>query len=72
MSDDEVTGIERELQKDLVFKLYPGKENQKIAQELGISVTAVKSQKQRSLQLLRLWVNPEIFGAILCLFLLEQ
>ena len=45
------------------------KKNQEIAQELGISVTTVKSQKQRSLQLLRLRLNPEIFGAILLLFL---
>lgn len=47
------------------------KKNQEIAQELGLSVTTVKSQKQRSLQLLRLRLNPEIFGAILCLFLSE-
>jgi len=47
------------------------KKNQEIAQELGISVTTVKSQKQRSLQLLRLRLNPEIFGAILLIFLSE-
>ncbi|GEO06260.1 DNA-directed RNA polymerase sigma-70 factor [Adhaeribacter aerolatus] len=47
------------------------KKNQEIAQELGISVTTVKSQKQRSLQLLRLRLNPEIFGAILLILLSE-
>lgn len=45
------------------------KKNQEIAQELGISVTTVKSQKQRSLQLLRLRLKPEIFGAILLILL---
>jgi len=47
------------------------KKNQEIAHELGISVTTVKSQKQRSLQLLRFRLNPEIFGAILLIFLSE-
>ncbi|QNF35656.1 RNA polymerase sigma-70 factor [Adhaeribacter swui] len=47
------------------------KKNQEIAQELGISVATVKSQKQRSLQLLRLRLKPEIFGAILLIFLSE-
>ena len=47
------------------------KKNQEIAQELGISVTTVKSQKQRSLQLLRLRLNPEIFGSLLLVFLSE-
>ncbi|GEO03342.1 DNA-directed RNA polymerase sigma-70 factor [Adhaeribacter aerolatus] len=42
-----------------------GKNNQEIAEELGISVNTVKTQKQRSLQLLRLRLNPEIFGLFL-------
>lgn len=48
------------------------KKNQEIAQELGISVTTVKSQKQRSLQLLRLRLNPEIFNFFFLIFLSQK
>jgi RNA polymerase sigma-70 factor (family 1) len=48
-----------------------GMKNHEIAQELGISVNTVKTQKQRGLQLLRLKLNPEAF--VPCLpWLLEQ
>lgn len=38
-----------------------GKKNQEIADELGISINTVKTQKQRALQLLRLRLNPQTF-----------
>jgi RNA polymerase sigma-70 factor (family 1) len=48
-----------------------GMKNHEIAQELGVSVNTVKTQKQRAMALLRLKLNPEVF--VLCLpWLLEQ
>jgi RNA polymerase sigma-70 factor (ECF subfamily) len=38
-----------------------GLKNHEIAQELGISVNTVKTQKQRGMHLLRLKLNPELF-----------
>ncbi|MGV3641994.1 MAG: RNA polymerase sigma-70 factor [Adhaeribacter sp.] len=38
-----------------------GMKNQEIAEELGISVNTVKTQKQRALQLLRGRLNPELY-----------
>lgn len=38
-----------------------GMKNHEIAEELGISVNTVKTQKQRALKLLRLRLNPELF-----------
>lgn len=48
-----------------------GMKNQEIADELGISVNTVKTQKQRALQLLRLRLQPQTFLAMLviCPFL---
>ena len=43
------------------------KKNQEIANELGISINTVKTQKQRALQLLRLRVSPDIFTVLLLL-----
>ncbi len=40
---------------------------QQIADELGISVNTVKTQKQRALQLLRLKLNPETFLTLIML-----
>ncbi|MBD8488109.1 RNA polymerase sigma-70 factor [Echinicola sp. CAU 1574] len=42
-----------------------GKTNQEIAQELGVSVNTVKTQKQRGLKLLRHKLNPEALGCLL-------
>jgi RNA polymerase sigma-70 factor (family 1) len=42
-----------------------GMKNSEIAQELGISVNTVKTQKQRGLQLLRLLIKPETFTVYL-------
>jgi RNA polymerase sigma-70 factor (family 1) len=47
------------------------KKNQEIAEELGISITTVKSQKQRALQLLRLRLTPEIYSCVLFLLVRE-
>jgi RNA polymerase sigma-70 factor (ECF subfamily) len=47
-----------------------GKKNQEIAEELGISINTVKTQKQRALHLLRLRLKPEAFSFLL-LFMLE-
>lgn len=44
-----------------------GKKNQEIAEELGISVNTVKTQKQRALQLLRLKLSPEFFAVLVLL-----
>lgn len=38
-----------------------GLKNHEIAEQLGLSVNTVKTQKQRALQLLRLKLNPETF-----------
>jgi RNA polymerase sigma-70 factor (family 1) len=42
-----------------------GMKNQEIADELGISINTVKTQKQRALQLLRLRLQPQTFLAML-------
>jgi RNA polymerase sigma-70 factor (ECF subfamily) len=44
-----------------------GMKNHEIAEELGISINTVKTQKQRALQLLRLKINPELFSFLLIL-----
>jgi len=38
-----------------------GLKNQKIAEQLGVSINTVKTHKKRGLQLLRLRLNPEIY-----------
>ncbi|WP_316838682.1 RNA polymerase sigma-70 factor [Pedobacter gandavensis] len=45
-----------------------GLKNQEIADELGISINTVKTQKKRALQLLRLKLSPESFLALTFLF----
>jgi len=45
-----------------------GMKNQEIANELGISINTVKTQKQRALHLLRLRLDPEIFSLLLLCF----
>lgn len=45
-----------------------GMKNQEIADELGISINTVKTQKQRALQLLRLRLSPQTFLTLLILF----
>ncbi|MNY07459.1 ECF RNA polymerase sigma factor SigE [compost metagenome] len=45
-----------------------GKKNQEIADELGISINTVKTQKQRALQLLRLRLNPQTFLTLILIF----
>jgi len=44
-----------------------GKKNYEIADELGISINTVKTQKQRALKLLRLKLSPEMFIALILL-----
>lgn len=44
-----------------------GMKNNEIADELGISVNTVKTQKQRALQLLRLRLNPQTFLTLVIL-----
>ncbi|GGZ33033.1 DNA-directed RNA polymerase sigma-70 factor [Echinicola pacifica] len=41
-----------------------GKSNQEVADQLGISINTVKTQKQRGLKLLRLKLNPDAFYLI--------
>ncbi|NQX38486.1 RNA polymerase sigma-70 factor, ECF subfamily [Pedobacter steynii] len=41
-----------------------GLKNQEIADQLGISINTVKTQKKRALELLRLKLNPETFLAL--------
>jgi RNA polymerase sigma-70 factor (family 1) len=38
-----------------------GLQNQKIAEQLGVSINTVKTHKKRGLQLLRLRLNPEVY-----------
>ncbi|MBE9461241.1 RNA polymerase sigma-70 factor [Dyadobacter subterraneus] len=45
------------------------KKNNEIAEELGISVNTVKTQKQRAMQLLRPQFTAEIFSVLLLIFL---
>ena len=45
-----------------------GLKNQEIADQLGISINTVKTQKKRALQLLRLKLSPESFLALTFLF----
>ncbi|MCX2454227.1 RNA polymerase sigma-70 factor [Pedobacter sp. PLR] len=45
-----------------------GLKNQEIADQLGISINTVKTQKKRALQLLRLKLSPESFLALIFLF----
>ncbi len=42
-----------------------GMKNQEIADELGISINTVKTQKQRALQLLRLRLSPQTYLSLL-------
>jgi RNA polymerase sigma-70 factor (ECF subfamily) len=44
-----------------------GMKNQEVAEELGISINTVKTQKKRALQLLRLKLNPELLTLLLVL-----
>ncbi|TZF81121.1 RNA polymerase sigma-70 factor [Pedobacter sp. BS3] len=41
-----------------------GMKNKEIAEELGISINTVKSQKQRAIQLLKLRLNPDFFLSV--------
>lgn len=47
-----------------------GLKNPQIAEELGISVNTVKTQKKRGLQLLKVRLNPDFF-ALISLFLIK-
>ncbi len=53
----------------LKMSYFEGKRNQEIAEELGVSINTVKTQKQRALQLLRLKLTPPVFGVLVFLFL---
>ncbi|QDH81102.1 RNA polymerase sigma-70 factor [Echinicola soli] len=44
-----------------------GKSNQEIADQLGVSINTVKTQKQRGLKLLRLRLDPEVLYVLLVL-----
>ncbi|AWW28763.1 RNA polymerase sigma-70 factor [Echinicola strongylocentroti] len=44
-----------------------GKSNQEIADQLGVSINTVKTQKQRGLKLLRLRLNPEVLYVLVLL-----
>ncbi|WP_230981478.1 RNA polymerase sigma-70 factor [Echinicola salinicaeni] len=44
-----------------------GKNNKEVAEILGVTVNTVKTQKQRSLKLLRLKLDPEVFMTFLVL-----
>lgn len=45
-----------------------GLKNSEIAEQLGLSVNTIKTQKQRALQLLRLKFKPEVFAFFLLMF----
>ena len=46
---------------------FEGKKNHEIAEELGISINTVKTQKQRALKLLRLRLSPEVLSLLILL-----
>jgi len=56
-----------------VFRLgyLEGLNNNQIAEELGVTINTVKTQKQRGLKMLKGKLNPELFLFISC-FLLEK
>lgn len=57
-----------------IFKLSYMEElsNQEIADQLGISVNTIKTQKQRALRVLRLEIHPEFFFLFLLVFFIVK
>lgn len=53
---------------DMAF--FEGKKNQEIADELGLSLNTIKTQKQRAIMLLRNKMSPQSFSFVLSFLLL--
>lgn len=65
-----ITTLPENCQKIFRMGYLEGLKNPQIANELGISINTVKTQKKRGLQLLKVRLNPDFF-AIISLFLLK-
>lgn len=65
-----ITTLPENCQKIFRMGYLEGLKNPQIAEELGISVNTVKTQKKRGLQLLKMRLNPDFF-ALFSLFLLK-
>lgn len=65
-----ITTLPENCQKIFRMGYLEGLKNPQIAEELGLSINTVKTQKKRGLQLLRVRLNPDFF-ALLSLFLLN-
>lgn len=65
-----ITTLPENCQKIFRMGYLEGLKNPQIAEELGLSINTVKTQKKRGLQLLRVRLNPDFF-ALLSLFLLK-
>jgi len=65
-----ITTLPENCQKIFRMGYLEGLKNPQIANELGISINTVKTQKKRGLQLLKVRLNPDFF-AIISLLLLK-
>lgn len=65
-----ITTLPENCQKIFRMGYLEGLKNPQIAEELGISVNTVKTQKKRGLQLLKMRLNPDFF-VLFSLFLLK-
>ncbi|RQO74472.1 RNA polymerase sigma-70 factor [Pedobacter sp. KBW06] len=63
-----IDSLPEQYRKISIMGYFEGKKNQEIADELGMSINTVKKQKQKALELLRIKLRPELFGAFLFLF----
>ncbi|MEJ2884030.1 RNA polymerase sigma-70 factor [Pedobacter sp. GR22-6] len=65
-----ITTLPESCQRIFRMGYLEGLKNPQIAEELGISINTVKTQKKRGLELLKLRLNPDFF-ALLSLFLIK-
>ena len=62
-----ISSLPESCQKVSRMGFLEGMKNHEIAQELGVSINTVKTQKKRGLELLRRRLNPEIISLLLIL-----
>lgn len=62
-----IASLPESCQKVSRMGFLEGMKNHEIAQELGVSINTVKTQKKRGLELLRSRLNPEIISLLLIL-----
>lgn len=59
-----ITTLPENCQRIFRMGYLEGLKNPQIAEELGISINTVKTQKKRGLQLLKMRLNPELFAVV--------